>query len=294
VAATATAPWRAPSAGAAPARGAYGLRLAGFDESGDLLGPAAPGWVPFALSSRPGDGAPVGQWLRPESARMNLASGGHVDIDWEQGRAVFTLERPVSGAELLHPYLAPVAAVAAHRDGREGFHAGAVAVAGGAWAVLGDRSAGKSSLLALLGALGTPVIADDVVILDRERNALAGPRFVDLRAEASERLGEGKPIGVLGARVRFRMPVGAAPAATPLRGFVVLGWSDEPEPSVTAVPGGSRLERLFANRITRLEPTDARPLLDLSALPMVELRRPRSWERAGEAAEALLDALAAG
>ena len=183
--------------------------------------------------------------------------------------------------------------MAAHRDGREGFHAGAIAPGGEAWAVLGDREAGKSSLIAMLAQRGVPIVADDVVILDREDRALAGPRFVDLRAEAAERLSAGEPIGVVGTRERFRMLVGAAAAATPLRGFVLLAWTDAPRPVVSPVPPATRLERLFANRITRLEPADARPLLDFTTLPMLELRRPRRWERAGEAVDALLEALAA-
>ena len=145
----------------------------------------------------------------------------------------------------------------------------------------------------MLAQRGVPIVADDVVILDREDRALAGPRFVDLRAEAAERLSAGESIGVVGTRERFRMPVGQAPAAAPLRGFVVLGWSEEDAPAVSPVAAARRLEQLFANRITRLEPADGRPLLDLTTLPMLELRRPRSWERAGEAVDALTAALAA-
>ena len=49
-----------------------------------------------------------------------------------------------------------------------------------AWAVVGGREAGKSSLLAALAARDLPVLADDLVISDSHQ-AFCGPRTIDLR-----------------------------------------------------------------------------------------------------------------
>jgi hypothetical protein len=278
------------SAAPPEARGAYGLRLAGVDEVADLLVPAEPGWPLVELSSSVGEASSEPQWVSGEGARLRLRAGGQVEIDWIGGRAHFTLPHAASLAELLHPYLSTVAAVAAHRAGNEGFHAGAVVASGGAWVVIGDKGAGKSSLLAGLALAGHEVIADDVAILDAEQRVLAGPRFIDLRAGAAEELRAGESIGVVGTRERFRMRLGDVPSGTTLRGFVRLDWADAP--AVARVPAARRLTELYANRVARLEPADPAPMLELSALPMLELGRPRDWKQSGAAAQLLLDALA--
>jgi hypothetical protein len=275
----------------AVARGAYGLRLTGLEDADDLLMPVETGWPQVAVSARVGCGALDEQWVGASGARVCLAAGGHVEIDWERGTAVFTLERPTGAAELVHPYLSTVAALSAYHDGREGFHAGALLAGGGAWAVLGDKGAGKSSLLAFLALRGLPVVADDVVILDDRGRAFAGPRLIDLRASAAGALGAGTSIGVVGTRERYRMPIAQVPVATPLRGFVVLRWADEL--AVESVPAARGLRELFSQRITRLEPHDPGSLLELSTLPMLELQRPHDWSAAAEAADLLLDALQA-
>jgi hypothetical protein len=271
-------------------RGAYGLRLAGVDAAEDLLLPAEPSWPLIELSATVGHVNPTLQWVRRDTALLRLRAGGQVEINWIRGSARFTLPQPVTPEELLHPYLATVAAVAAHRDGREGFHAGAVVAGQGAWIVIGDKGAGKSSLLASLALRGQRVAADDVAILDSDGAVLAGPRFIDLRAGAARQLGAGESIGVVGTRERFRMPLGAVDTATPLRGFVRLDWAEDA--AVTRVPAARRVSELYANRIARLEPADAAPILELSALPMLELRRPRDWGDAETAADLLMEALA--
>jgi hypothetical protein len=273
-------------------RGAYGLRLMGYEDAHELLGPAGPDWQPVELSARVGDADPQLQWVRDDNALLRLRAGGQVEIDWLRGTAVFTLPAPADPSDLLHPYLATVAAIAAHRAGREGFHAGAFVVGRGAWAVLGDKGVGKSSLLALLAWRGHLVLADDVVILDERSRALAGPRFLDLRHEAADELGLGESIGVVGTRERYRVPLGEAPVSTPLSGFVVLGWGED-HPAVSRVAAADRLQRLYDNRIARLEPEDPRELLELATRPMLELRRPRDWRKAGAAADLLVEVLAA-
>ena len=277
-----TAPAAAPCA-------AYGLRLNGVEAARELLGPALPGWPAYELSTRVGEAHGDLQWLRPDSARVRLAAGGHVEIDRRRSRAVFTLSAPARAAELVHPHFASAAAVAGRWLERESFHAGALEAGGGAWVVLGDKGAGKSSLLALLALGGQTVVADDVAVVDRGCAVMAGPRLIDLRGDAAERLGTGRALGRVGLRERWRMSLGPAPALLPLRGFVSLGWSEDS--SVEKVRPGQRLARLLNHRVIhRLPPRDPAFLLELSSLPMLELRRPRAWEAGDEAAERLLDA----
>ena len=94
---------------------------------------------------------------------------------------------PLSADELVHPFLAPAAALFAHWHGREGLHGGALALGGTAWGVIGDRLGGKSSLLAALAVSGTDVVCDDVLVLDG-REVYPGPRTVDLREDAAAAL----------------------------------------------------------------------------------------------------------
>lgn len=272
-----------------PTHGAYGLALDGVDRARDLLVRAGDGWPAFELGWRAGGGAPERQWVRPDHALLRLWTGGQVEVDRRRGRALLTLPRQPTAAELVHPYLAPVAAVAARWLGRECFHAGAVAVGDGAWGVLGDKEAGKSSLLAALALTGHRIVADDLLVVDGDGRALLGPRAIDLRDDAARRL------GVAGAGAdrpgRRRLAIRAPGSPPRLRGFVVLRWGDAC--AVTRVPVARRLGELAARRAVAMAPRDPRPLLALAGLPMVELERPRSWRASAEAPERLLDALAA-
>ena len=138
-----------------------------------------------------------------------------MDIRRHPGSAVFTVRKPLTAEELVHPYLTPVAAVAAHWHGRESFHAGAVAIGGSAWALVGDRHTGKSSLLAALALRGVDIVCDDVLVV-AGKEAFVGPRTVDLRQDAPAVLGTGVDIGIAGARERWPPAARAArPPAHP-------------------------------------------------------------------------------
>lgn len=278
--------------GGAHGVGAYGLRLVGLDAARALLVSAQAAWPTLTVSSCVGVSPPSLEWVGRDRARLCLQTGGRIEIDWRLRRALFTTPRKLSHAELVHPYLAPVADLAAHWLGRESLHAGAVVVDGGAWAVLGDRGAGKSSLLALLALAGHGIVCDDALVLDEQGRALAAPRSIDLRPEAARRLGVGESLGVVGSRERYRLTIGAVPAAVPLRGFVVLAWDGRV--AVRRVGAERRLREMAAHRAVRIAPADPGRLIELSSLPMVELTRPRAWGRAREAGARLVEALAGG
>lgn len=201
------------------------------------------------------------------------------------------MREPPDDDQLVHPYLAPIAAVVGRWLGRNAFHAGAFATDAGAWALLGDSGSGKSSLIACLAARGLPTVADDLVVVEGG-TVLRGPACVDLRADVARALDLGRPVGTAGGRERFRVDGPAAPAELPLRGFVLLGW-DDTGPVIRSLPPIGRLPRLAAGLALAMEPPDPGALLDLATLPFVELRRPRGLAALDESVERLLESLQA-
>ena len=269
--------------------GCYGFRLTGLDAAADLMVWAPPAWPDLAVTCAGAVGdAPARDLVGPERARLPMAAGGWIDID--PGRVTFRMDVPHPHAALLHPYLAPAAAVAARWAGRESFHAGALIAGGGAWGVLGGKEDGKSTLLAQLALAGHGVVSDDLLVLERGA-ALAGPRCIDLRGPAAEQLGAGEPLGVVGARERWRLRLDMVPASVPLLGWVVLDW----DATVTVAPvrGSERLLALPPHRSVQLAPQLPATLLALSSLPVWRFSRPRRWDALAEGADRLLDALAA-
>jgi hypothetical protein len=170
--------------------------------------------------------------------------------------------------------------------GRESMHAGAFAAGGQAVGVVGTREAGKSSTLAWLAHAGVDVLCDDMLIVDGDA-PLAGPRSIDLRADAAQRLGVGEAIGMTGARERWWLRLGPTGDRPVLRGWVFLAWGERV--AVRSLPASERLPRLAGQRGLRLPPARPDALLELTSLPAWELSRPRDWASLPEAADRLLE-----
>lgn len=215
--------------------------------------------------------AVVDFFLDDQRAEIPVTNGGRIVVEREPARVIFATRELLGAEELLHPYLAYAAGIFGRWLGRLSLHAGAVVVSDGAWAVLGPRESGKSSTLAWLAQAGFGVLCDDVLVLDR-MNALAGPRVVDLRAETAAELGAGEPLGVIGARERWRLPLDAVEPELPLRGVIFLAWGDDVAATPVAAP--ERVLRLASELMVRLAPPNPAALLDLAGLPCWELRRP--------------------
>jgi hypothetical protein len=208
-------------------------------------------------------------------------------LDRGRGVACYAVPRRLSTDELVHPYLAPAAAIVSRWMRRLSFHAGAFMSGDAAWGLVGDREAGKSSTLAWLAQGGHQVVADDVLVLENG-TAYAGPRSVDLREDTAERLGVGEALGVVGARHRWRVALPPIQAEIPFRGWVFLAWGERLE--AERLPGSECLTRLIANLTPQLPAADSAYLLELATLPAWELRRPKDWDLLGEAADLLLEA----
>jgi hypothetical protein len=268
--------------------GAYGLRLSGIAGAEGVLVRADPNWPAIEMVVRRGALDADAEYLDDDRARLRLRTGGWIDLDREEGRAVFTVPSPLSPEELIHPFLAPVAAVSAHWHGRESLHGGGLAHDGSVWGVIGGRLGGKSSLLAALALRGVDIVCDDVLVLEGIQ-AFAGPRTVDLRRDAAAALQAGENIGLAGARERWRLKLGPLDRRLSIAGWIFAAWADKVE--MRRLPVADVLTRLLANRAINVPPEDPEALLQLGALPAWELRRPRSWAAMPDALDRLLGVL---
>jgi hypothetical protein len=269
--------------------GAYGLRVEGISQRmRAFLGRAGPDWPPIRLhAGEPGTDEPDVIFTE-DRARVPLPGGGEIVVQRSPLVGEVRPAVPLREEELLHPYLGYVAVIAARWLGRDCVHAGAFVVDGGAWAFVGARATGKSSMLGRLAADGYDVVCDDVVVID-EQCVFAGPRFVDLRAETAERLGRGEPIGMVGARERWRLRLDPIPPELPLRGWVFLEWGGEGR--IERVGPGESMMRIKQQLSLFTTPREPAALLDLAALPAWRLRRPHSWQSMDDAVRRLVDAL---
>lgn len=217
-------------------------------------------------------------------------------IPWDYGTTVlrrdtmsveFYAVPPLSDHDIVHPCLWPAAAIAARWVGRETLHGGGfLDAAGGAWLIMGDSGHGKSSLLASLAVAGEQVLADDLVVVEG-RHCFAGPRCVDLLAEAADRLGVGDEAILVRASQRRRLALAPIAARVPLHGLVYLAWGQRV--GLERLAPAERPARLAEQRRVPHLGVDPVGLLELSLLPAFTLRRPRDWASMDEARRLLVE-----
>jgi hypothetical protein len=272
--------------------GAYGFRIEGLEGDPEALGlnPLPEGdstttralhvsWAPAVPAQRP-----TAAHLDDDGACLLLLDGGYVAVQRATGTAVVHTRQPVPPEDVVHPYLAGPAGIFAHWEGWMAFHAGAVVHGGGAWALLGDKGAGKTTTLAHLDDRGVPVLTDDLLVTDGVV-AHPGPRALDLRPDAATRRGQGGQVVREGERVRVALgPVGGP---VPFLGWVVLAAG--PTTSLRPVPVGERLSHL--RRALAAAPSEPERLLDLLTRPMVRFERPLRWEELDTSVDVLLERL---
>ena len=282
----------ASDANRAGAIGAYRLRLTGIDGARAALNAAPAAWPELVIERSVGvERGPGPAWVTDRAALVDLSGdAGFIEFDRAARAARYVTAQPLREAAIVHPYLAPVAALFAWWDGLAAFHAGAFVVEGGAWAVLAERGGGKSSTLAWLAAAGFDVVADDLLVVAGGRVAV-GPRCLDLRPDAALHLGVGENVGILGARPRWRAPLPSMAAELQLSGFVYLDWANEV--AVAEVRGAQRLARLLESQAVHLPPSNRVAYLELAALPAWTFSRPPGLSSLASTG-ALVDRLSAG
>lgn len=272
-------------------RAAYGLVLEGIPAADHLLNPGLRGWPTATIERRQAAVEELEyEQVHPDRARMRLQGGGVAQVDRAAMRTVLTLPKAVRDEEILHPFLATSAAVFSRWLGRDAFHAGALVIDGGAWGVVGDKGAGKSSLMAWAAVNDVAVMTDDLLVVE-DQHVLAGPACIDLRPDTAVHLGVGEDLGVVGVRQRMRFVLKTPrPARLPLRGWIYPTWGEANE--LRPIRPAARIPRLMEHLALRIPPTDPARTLDLAALPAVEFHRPRSWEAMDDAGWRLLAELA--
>jgi hypothetical protein len=259
---------------------AYGLHLDGTPTAGLPAASGSSTRVVVRQARQHSEPAGVGT----ERAVLDLPGGRQLVAQRDTGSATFT-GPPLSDDELVHPYLGAAAAIFSRWAGREVFHAGAFVCGDLAWAVVGAREAGKSSLLATLAGRGWPVLADDLVVTDGHQ-VFCGPRTIDLRQRLP---GSAEPVTPARGTTRWRLSLPPAPRAVPLGGWIYLRW--DAEVTMRAVPASVVLARLAAGRTWPTLPSDPRTLLALAARPGWDLGRPADWGRMDEAVRVMLQTL---
>lgn len=274
--------------------GAYGFRFAYPDWEGQLsdlaeLDDSHPEvQIRWRLAASIVDQEHVGDGV----VRMGPPRGSSFEVTREPRAITFSLADEPNPDALVHPMGTVPLSVLARWRGDVTLHAGAFATDAGAWAVAGAREAGKSTMLATLGSAGHPILADDLVtVLDGA--VWAGPRCVDLRPDVAERFPDARNLGLVGGRERFRLSTPAAPVSAPLRGIFLLDWHDAPHAEVSPLPSSEWLRWLYRlEYIGLLGPADPERLLALVGLPAWRVLRPREWDSAGQAVDAMLVAAA--
>jgi hypothetical protein len=271
-------------------RGAYGFRLvypASRDALRDLVAvdPSAPTVrVSWRLAST------IVTHDHADEHRVSMGARGATSFYVEREPASITFDVPIdlSPDALVHPLGTVALAVLARWRGDVTLHAGAFVASSGAWAVLGERGSGKSSMLAVLAQRGYPVVADDLLaVLDGL--AWAGPSCVDLRSDVAERIGSARDLGMIGGRARQRLSTPPAPGRTPLSGFFVLDWHDRPEVAIAPLSARERLQWLYRSEyIGLMGPASPEKILALAVLPAYRITRSREWSAVEEAVEAML------
>jgi hypothetical protein len=248
------------------------MRLTGLQGVDHLLVPAPAGWPVVSVVTAAGPvGEPAGE---VDGMAIGFGDGGRAVVA-RDGRTIHVAVPQLPSPEaMIHPFLANPAALASKALGRETFHAGAVVMGGGAWAILGHREGGKSTSLAWLESRGYPVVTDDVLAVGDGPTAFAGPRCLDLRPESALQFGRGEPLGQVGNRDRWRVRLAQVDPEVPLRGWVFLEWGDSIGTATLRFDEVAR--RLIEHQGINLLPDPAR-LLELASLPALVLSRPRTW-----------------
>lgn len=269
--------------------GAWGLQLPRVVDRPGLLIEAPPEWpqveVRVVVTPEP---ARVAAW-EPARAEYELLGGNHIRIDRDPARIELQLRRPTPPEAVIAPHLAAAASTFAVWRGEQAFHAGTfVGPGGGAWALLGEKAAGKSSTLGAIGQLGATIVADDVSIYSAGA-ILAAPRCLDLRPSAARALGAGRDLGVIGTRERWRVDLPACPPSVPLRGWILLDWGEEAD--LAPIPPGERLTVLPRHVALRAPWADPQLLIELVSYPMFRWRRPHGIGHLQRGAEWLIDSI---
>lgn len=203
-----------------------------------------------------GTGASGANYLRlhyadePHAADFVIGpEGREVWISWSEGAPFHDINTLLQG---------PILGRTLRMRGVQVLHAGALAVGGQAFCLVGNKGAGKSTTTTALGRLGYPVLTDDLAALElTDGGALVQPGLtrVRLRADVMEGLGakvDPTPIWSKDyPNQKYYLDLGSGAESVteplPLRAIYVLGRREPGlEPRIEPVPQGAALIELVA------------------------------------------------
>ncbi len=266
--------------------GAYGFRLHGVDSARRWLVPQDRDAPVLSLMTQIGALPQRATTITDEHADVELLDGVRFETDLNSEQVTFTSPVPLDDSTMVHPLLAPVAALQWLWRGREALHAGAVMLGDAAVLLLGARGAGKSTTLSALSEAGYVVLADDMVVVSPQLTMPPGPCSIDRRRDP------GIPGDLVrsGERVRMTLTPTLDAAEVPIRAWVQLSWGDDLQ--CLSLGAADRLTHLArARRVPQLD-GDHRTLLDLAALPAYGLSRHRGLEHLAAGVELLVSVFA--
>jgi hypothetical protein len=277
-------------------RGAYGLVLGGALADHEAFRVVRAPHGALELADFGARGEPLADLVRPGHVVVSLADGSQLEA-FSDGdmryRATLKGGPARSFDDLVHPYLAPVAALIHRWRGAPAIHGAAVSNGNGAVALIGSRGYGKTTTAAaLVHERGLMLLSDDLVVVAGV-NVLPGPLSLDMRPDGSKLLGLDGETVRNGERRRRLAPQldAAAEQEIPLRLCVHLEFGDRTR--VRPVSAANRLTALAAQLYWPGVGAPAMDLLSLIALPQIVLERPvgrRGLEEGMDAILATLDA----
>jgi hypothetical protein len=227
--------------------------------------------------------------INEQQVSFGVKGASSIFVERDPPRITFHLPDPPVPDALVHPLGTVPLAILARWRGDVTLHAGAFATPTGAWAVVGPREAGKSTMLASLASRGIPLLADDLLaILDRR--VWPGPACVDLRPDAATRFPGARDLGIVSGRRRFRLSTATETRRLPLQGIFVLEWHERSGVNVEPLTLEERLRLLYdLEYIALVGPADPRLLMDLLDVPAWRISRPRDWREADAGLDAVLN-----
>lgn len=174
----------------------------------------------------------------------------------EQGRQVWVHPEPgIDAASIRVFLLGSVLGAVLFQRGFLVLHGNAIDINGRAMVCLGHSGAGKSTLAAAFAARGYPVLADDVVPVDTDCNAVPGFPRIKLWQDSADRLeiATGDLDRIRPELNKFNMPVRDTFCATPLpiRWVYLLTTDNRDEITLTPISGLNRFQPLLAHTYRR-------------------------------------------
>jgi hypothetical protein len=230
-------------------------------------------------------------------------TGNRLQVTWTPG---------APKQDALPAMLGPVMACLLGLRGLTTLHAGVISAQGGAYAFIGDKGAGKSSLMAALARSGCPILCDDIAALEKRHDAYwVLPAYPRLRAwpDTIQALTEVDPESlprVSSMAEKRWLDLSTDPESTkwrfqsmpfPLKGVYYLPPRQAGvKVSIHAIPPAERLFTLvrhgFVDTILdkRMRARDLEVLGHIArAVPVRRLERPDGFDALSEVTQAILE-----